>query len=577
MGSAGSVTNPFFFRNFTIESRVEFLKESPRTCSNRITVNVARAFGLILLLSGTLFADVLVLKDGTKVAGRVVDKGLHFEVTTDAGLRTWLRDEVDHVATSPKELLGESDKAFEEAKKEYGEALAIQDPNEKNAKLKASIEKVRTVRETIATTRELFPENRYADLDLKLMQTMQLLRLLRERVSVDVARMPAVVNAGSRFSGGGSAYVERITRAISVLVDPAQRADAEKRAWAVAAFREQRGDDYSTAARIFLLRPEAEWRLQGAVQKALADYFTKPWVKDPAKTSTAEQLKAVAWLGEQVAAIRKTEPAAFVEALQLFGSAHLSLADPGPDALKAATALGLLIDEGVAGSREGQAVHDLDGWIASNDFDLAALAFTKEFRDTDTPALRYVWAYALTCLAHQKHKGFERAVSAYNSVPAAKDHMTAMSKSVKTAAVCANCLGEGKLRCTNCHGVKEVRFPCGKCGGKGKYLPPGLVQSPQERGFRMRGPQYMTCLPCKGSGYEKVLRCEKCKDGYLTCKTCDGKPKAPPDFDEICSRTPCADCEGRGSAFRNVRWACPSCLGLGQRLSPRADPTKQLP
>jgi len=120
-------------------------------------VNALRACGLLLLVSGTLFADVLVLKDGTKVSGRVVDKGLHFEVTTDSGLRTWLRDEVDRVVTSPKELLGESDKAFEEAKKEYGDALALADPNEKNAKLKEAIDKVRAVRETVATARELFP------------------------------------------------------------------------------------------------------------------------------------------------------------------------------------------------------------------------------------------------------------------------------------------------------------------------------------------------------------------------------------------------------------------------------------
>jgi len=544
-------------------------------------VSVARAFGLILLLSGTLFADVLVLKDGTKISGRVVDKGIHYEVTTDAGLRTWLSEEVDRVITSPKELLGDSEKTFEEAKKEYGEALAIQDPNERNARLKDSIEKVRAVRETLATTRELFPEDRHADLDQKLLQALQLLRLLRERVSVDVARLPGIINGGSRFSGGGAAYVEKMGRAIAILVDPAQRADAGKRTEAAAAFREQRGDDFSAAARLFLSRPETEWRLQGEVQKALQDYFATPWAKQPGKTSAAEQLKAAAWLGERVASIRKPAPAAPVEALQLFGAAHLSMADPGPEASKAAAALGLVVDEGVAGSREGQAVHDLDGWIASGDFDLAVLAFTKEFRDIDAPAPRYVWAYALTCIAHAKHKGYDRAVSAYASVPAtsaaAKEHLTAMATSIKAAAVCPNCGGEGKLRCTNCHGVKEVRFPCAKCGGKGKYLPPGLVQTPTTGGFRGRGPTYMKCLQCKGSGYARVIRCEKCKDGYLTCRRCDGKPKPPPDFDDLCSRTPCPDCEGRGSAFRNVRWPCPSCLGLGQKLSPKADPEKQLP
>jgi hypothetical protein len=540
-------------------------------------VNVARAFGLSLLISGTLFADVLVLKDGTKVGGRIVDKGLHYEVTTDAGLRTWTRDEVDHVVTSPKELLGETDKLYDEAKKQYTEALALTDASERNSKLKEAIDKVRGVREALASTRELFPEDKYADLDQKLVQTMQLMRMLRERVSVDVARAPSVINGRSAFGGAPS---DSAKTALAVLIDPAQRSDPAKRASAHAAFRDQRSDDLSAAAMLFLGRTDAEWRLQGATLKALQEYFSKPWLKDAAKLGSASQLEAAAWLAAQIAAIRKAEPAAPVEALQLFGAGHLGCSQPGPDADKVAKGLLLIVDEGVAGTAEGQAVHDLDAWIATNDFDLAALAFTKEFRDTDTPAVRYVWSYALTCIAHAKKKGFDRAVTAYNSIQnvsaAVKEHLSAMARSVKAAALCANCLGEGKLRCTNCHGIKEVRFPCEKCHGKGKYLPPGLVQTPGPGG-RMRGPTYMTCTQCKGSGYEKVLRCEKCKDGFLICKQCDGKPKPAPDFDDLCARTPCADCDGRGSALRNVRWACPSCLGLGQKLSPKADPSKLLP
>jgi hypothetical protein len=46
---------------------------------------------------------------------------------------------------------------------------------------------------------------------------------------------------------------------------------------------------------------------------------------------------------------------------------------------------------------------------------------------------------------------------------------------------------------------------------------------------------------------------------------------------DICATTPCADCEGRGSLFLNVHWACPSCLGIGQKLIPKADPAKILP
>ena len=204
----------------------------------------------------------------------------------------------------------------------------------------------------------------------------------------------------------------------------------------------------------------------------------------------------------------------------------------------------------------------------------------KEFRAIDTPAVRFVWAYALTCIAQAKKRGFDRPVSALNSiavtVPAVKDHLAAMAKSIKTAAVCSNCQGEGKLRCTNCHGVKEVRYACAKCGGKGKYQPPGLVIPPNANPRRLER-SFTNCLPCKGSGFEKVLRCEKCKDGTLKCRSCDGAEKPAPEMGDICAAAPCPDCDGDGCIFRGVRWACPSCLGLGRKLTPKADPAKVLP
>ena len=112
---------------------------------------------------------------------------------------------------------------------------------EKNARLKEAIEKVRGVREVLASTRELFPEDKYADLDQKLMQTMQLLRLFRERVSVDVARAPGIINARSGF-----APTETVNKALAILIDPAQRADPAKRASAHETFRSQKPDDAQT-------------------------------------------------------------------------------------------------------------------------------------------------------------------------------------------------------------------------------------------------------------------------------------------------------------------------------------------
>ena len=42
-----------------------------------------RILGFLLLLTSSLFADVLVLKGGAKVPGRVVDKPDHYEVTSE--------------------------------------------------------------------------------------------------------------------------------------------------------------------------------------------------------------------------------------------------------------------------------------------------------------------------------------------------------------------------------------------------------------------------------------------------------------------------------------------------------------
>lgn len=542
-------------------------------------VNVMRACGILLLLATTLSADVVVLKSGQKVSGRVVDKGIHYEVTTDSGLRTFLRDEVDDILTSPKELLGDTEKNFEEVKKQYTEALAVSDQSERNTKLKEALEKLRTVRETLATTRELFPEDKYGDLDQKLTQAMQLMRLLRERVTADLAKKPEIINARP-----SATTAVAMSTAVGILVDPAQRADAAKRASARDSFKTQRADlaelhDLATAEMLFLGRSDAEWKLSPAVAKALQEYFAKPWITDAVKLTPASHLEAATWLAAQIATVRKAEPAGG-EALLLFAAGHLGQAAPGPEFDKAAKALGFSVQNGVPGTAEGFAVRDLDAWIATNDFDLAALAFNKEFREIDSAAVRFCWAYALTCTAQAKKKGFDRAAAGFTSISSAnaavKDHVAAMVKSVKGAAVCNHCLGEGKVRCTNCHGVKEVRFPCGKCGGKGKYHPPGLVIPPNANPRRYER-SFVNCLQCKGSGFEKVIRCERCKEGYLTCKQCDGKPKPAPDFSDICGVAPCPDCDGDGCIFRNVRWACPSCLGIGRKLTPKADPAKILP
>src|SRR5579863_3215393 len=149
-----------------------------------------RAAAFLLFLSTGLAADVVILKDGGRVSGKVVEKPQHWEITTDGGLRTYLKDEVAKVIKDPKELLGDVDRVIAEAKADYQKGLDMAEGPDKNALLHESITKIDAARAATSSTRELFPEDKYADLDAKLMQIMQLKRLLRDRLHSEFASRP---------------------------------------------------------------------------------------------------------------------------------------------------------------------------------------------------------------------------------------------------------------------------------------------------------------------------------------------------------------------------------------------------
>src|SRR6185295_13579711 len=217
-----------------------------------------RILGFLFLLTSSLFADVLVLKSGMKVSGRVVDKADHYEITSEGVLRTYLKDEVDKIVNSPKEFLGDSDKLFEEARADYKKALDSSSPAEQNAVLKAAIAKVARARESYSAALDLFPED--GNLGKQIMLLMQLMRLLRERVHLDESRGPS----SGPSSGPPPAPVVTMMAddALSTLLDPAKRNDAAKRAAAIASFRGQR-TDLANAAVMFLTRSDADMRLDG--------------------------------------------------------------------------------------------------------------------------------------------------------------------------------------------------------------------------------------------------------------------------------------------------------------------------
>jgi hypothetical protein len=535
-----------------------------------------RIASFLLLCCATLGADVLVLKSGRKVRGKVVEKGLFYEVTTEAGLRTFTAEEVEDVVTDPKELLGDADAVFESAKSDYHKALELTSAPEQQAAFRAAVEKVTRVREAYAEAADLFPDQ---DAPAKrLVQVMQLLRLCRERLGSELARAPSAPPAA--VPGEASVPPLPAPTAFEVLANPARRADSGARAGARQAFRILRAAqpairDLATAAILFLQRSDEEWKLQGTASKAIEEYFRKPGTKDWGGLTPTAHLEAARFLGEQLIAVRKGDLKAATEPLALLAMGHLGCVQ-GPERVQVASLLGLTLSEGALGNSDGFAVRSLDPLLDEGRPGLAVLAFEREHRQATGPAARYVYGVALAGAAQDRKVGFEKSASVLTNVPstdpAVRGHLAAMAKSVRDAAVCAGCLGEGKLRCTNCHGVKEIRVGCAKCGGKGRLTPRGMVvTSPKQ--LAKAGSQ---CPPCKGTGVEKTFRCEKCKDGSVDCAKCAG-PKDPPGLEDLYASSPCRRCEGEGLPFRNVAWACPACLGLGRRLAPKADPVRLLP
>jgi len=535
-----------------------------------------RVFAVLFLLSTTLLADVAVLKDGSRVSGRVVEKAQSFEVTTEAGLRTFLKEEVEKIIKDPKELLGDVDKAMTAAKDDYQRAVAMAEGPDRNALLRESISKIDAARAAVSSTRELFPEDKYADLDQKLMQIMQLKRLLRDRLHSEFA-----AGSGLRIGPARSSSTVSLDEAFSTLLDPVKRSDAARRASAREAFRCERAlhpeiYELATAAMLYLARSDAEWNLQGAALAALQDYFGQGWLKQPTAMTPALHQAAAQWIVERISALKKADAKAQVEPISLFGIGHLGHAPAGAETDKNARLLGLELRNGILGTPEGHAVRDLNAWIGSGDYDLAVLAFVKEYRATDTPIVRFVWSYALLRLVQAKQRGFERPVAALQTVAVAdgatKEHIGALIKSIKAAGVCNTCGGAGKLRCINCFGKKEIRWDCAKCKGVGKIQEPGYGAGTGSGFVR----EMIPCYPCRGRGYDKLLRCEKCKDGFNDCKQCDRKQRTAPALEDICTGEACLQCDGRGYVFKSILWACKTCLGLGQKLTPKVDSTKLL-
>src|SRR5262245_40848381 len=132
------------------------------------------------LAVSTALGDGIILADGRKLSGRVVEKPDGYEVTVEGQTVGFTKAEVKQWFKSPKEVLGDADKQVEEAKRLYSEAVVMSVETAAEAKLREATPKVQRAREAYVEARELFPDG-YPELASQLINVMKLMRLVRER------------------------------------------------------------------------------------------------------------------------------------------------------------------------------------------------------------------------------------------------------------------------------------------------------------------------------------------------------------------------------------------------------------
>lgn len=232
--------------------------------------------------------DGILLADGRKLNGRVVEKPDGYEVTVEGQTVGFSKADVKQWFKSPKEILGDADKQVDEAKKLYSEAVAMSDEKAAEAKFREALPKVQKAREAYVEAREFFPEG-YPALDEQLVNVMKLMRLVRERFHSQIASgessAPVKVNnapapkpvaktpepqppptPSTNPSTPAEPAAVSMRDALAVMIDPAKRNDAVQRAAAAKIFRKASDAsgplaDVATAGWLFLSKSDFDWGL----------------------------------------------------------------------------------------------------------------------------------------------------------------------------------------------------------------------------------------------------------------------------------------------------------------------------
>ncbi|MBI3854428.1 MAG: hypothetical protein HY293_01920 [Planctomycetes bacterium] len=202
-------------------------------------------------------------------------------------------------------------------------------------------------------------------------------------------------------------------------------------------------------------------------------------------------------------------------------------------------AAGLVVKDGIPGTREGHAVAELRYWISWGDYDLAEASYRLGRLESDSESVRYLRSWALLCWSLGRKKGFDRVLAALEDIDSSdaafRDQAAALAASVRAVMLCPRCDGRNRVRCVQCHGA-------------------GLIRTADDE----------TGTPCGG-----------CESGFLKCPACEG-PRPAPSLEDVCSTDPCRSCGGRGLPLSSIRVPCGECRGLGFKVIPKVTPGRRL-
>ena len=156
------------------------------------------SWGLYLtLLASPAWGDVIFLKGGQRIEGKVEAKGGFYEITSAQGTITVAKREVKRIVRSLEALEAETQVLHKKARTLYREGIAIEgNVKARNAKLRKAIELLKEVGDMYHEAVEVYTGDQYADLPRTLVKIFQEIRIYRDQMLSELASRRA--GAGTR-------------------------------------------------------------------------------------------------------------------------------------------------------------------------------------------------------------------------------------------------------------------------------------------------------------------------------------------------------------------------------------------